>query len=281
MRIGIGLPAGVPGTDMSGIGRWAAEAEQAGFASVGVFDRLIYENLDPLTALAAAAAATTRIELVSTVVNVCWRNNPVLLAKQLWSVDQLSGGRLRAGLGMGGWPADYAASGVALAGRGKALDDALAAMQRFWLEAGVSPTILLGGTVPVSLRRAVREPSAGWVSPLFDPAVLQDGASEVERAWSAAAREGRPRIATGRYFSLGPGAAETADRYIVHYYGADYFDAARADTLTSAERIRAELARLADAGCTDVVLFPCSGDVAQISLLAAAIGSSLDTKSEP
>src|SRR5581483_4078586 len=184
------------------LGRWATEAEQAGFASVGVFDRLVYQNIDPLTALAAAAAATTRIELVSTIVNVSWRHNPLLLAKQLWSVDQLSGGRLRAGLGMGGWPADYEASGVALAGRGKAFDDALAAMQGFWLQVGRPPTILLGGTVGASLRRAVAQPSAGWVSPLFDLAVLQDGASEVERAWNAAAREGRPRIATGRYFSL-------------------------------------------------------------------------------
>lgn len=256
---------------MSEIGRWAAEAEDAGFASVGVFDRLKYQNLDPLTALAAAAAATTRIELVSTIVNVCWRNNPVLLAKQLWSVDQLSGGRLRAGLGMGGWPADYDASGVALAGRGKAFDDALAAMQRFWLDVGDSPRILLGGTVRASLRRAVAEPSAGWVAPLFDLAVLKDGAVEVDRAWSAAGREGRPRIMTGRYFSLGSAAAETADEYIEHYYGADYFEGARSDTLTSADQIRAELVRLEEADCTDAVLFPCSGNLEQVSLLADAL----------
>jgi hypothetical protein len=110
MKVGIGLPAAVPETDMRLIGVWAAEAERAGFESVGVIDRLIYDNLDPLTALAAAAVRTTHIELISTVVNVCWRNNPLLLAKQLSSVAQLSGGRLTAGLGMGGWPADYDAS---------------------------------------------------------------------------------------------------------------------------------------------------------------------------
>src|SRR5215211_9007644 len=81
MRVGIGLPAAVPEADMASIGDWAAAAEGAGFASVGVIDRLIYDNLDPLTALAAAAAGTSRIELLSTVINVCWRNNPVLLAK--------------------------------------------------------------------------------------------------------------------------------------------------------------------------------------------------------
>jgi alkanesulfonate monooxygenase SsuD/methylene tetrahydromethanopterin reductase-like flavin-dependent oxidoreductase (luciferase family) len=112
MRVGIGLPAAVPEAEMDSIGNWAAAAEDAGFASVGVIDRLIYDNLDPLTALAAAAARTRRIELTSTLVNVCWRGNAILLAKQLASVDGLSGGRLTAGLGMGGWPADYEASGV-------------------------------------------------------------------------------------------------------------------------------------------------------------------------
>lgn len=268
MRVGIGLPAGVPAADMALIGRWAAEAERSGFASVGVFDRLIYENLDPVTALAAAAACTTRIELLSTVVNVCWRNNAVLLAKQLSSVDRLSGGRLTAGLGMGGWPADYGASGVPLAGRAKLFDSSLAAMQRTWRATGDPPTILLGGTVRASLERAVKEPSAGWVAPLFDLALLRDCGAAVDRAWTKARREGRPRIATGRYFSLGPDAVETADDYIQHYYGTDFFQPARADTATSIEQILAQLEQLKAVGCTDVLLFPCSGDLEQVSLLA-------------
>lgn len=112
MRIGIGLPAAVPGADMRRLGDWAVEAEAAGFDSVGVIDRLVYDNLEPLTALAAAAARTTRVELLTTVLNVGWRRNAVLLAKQLASVDLLSGGRLTAGLGLGGWPDDYTASGA-------------------------------------------------------------------------------------------------------------------------------------------------------------------------
>src|SRR5262249_47293943 len=132
MRVGIGLPAAVPDADMTVLGRWAAEAECAGFASVGVIDRLVYDNLDPLVALTAAAASTSSVELVSTVVNVCWRGNAVLLAKQLSSVDRLSAQRLVAGLGMGGWPADYAASGVPMAGRGALLDATLTTMEQTW-----------------------------------------------------------------------------------------------------------------------------------------------------
>ena len=48
---------------------------------------------------------------------------------------------------------------------------------------------------------------------------------------------------------------------------------ARSDTLTSAEGVRAELARLAGAGCTDVVLYPCSGDLDQIERLSQALRS--------
>ena len=271
MRVGIGLPAAVPEADMTLLGGWAAEAERAGFASVGVIDRLMYDNLDPLTALAAAAACSSRLELVSTVVNVCWRSNAVLLAKQLSSVERLSGGRLTAGLGMGGWPADYEASGVPLAGRGALFDASLAAMQRTWDTTGDRPRILLGGTVPASFVRAATEISEGWVAPLFGLALLQDGGAAVGRAWSEAGRDGRPRIMTGRYFSLGPDARDVADEYILHYYGPDFYDGARADTLTDAEQIDVELRRLAETGCADVLLLPCSGDLEQVSLLADAL----------
>jgi hypothetical protein len=63
MNVGIGLPAAVPKTDMTLLGRWAEEAERGGFESVGVIDRLVYDNLDPLTALAVAAALTTPDQL--------------------------------------------------------------------------------------------------------------------------------------------------------------------------------------------------------------------------
>lgn len=57
----------------------------------------------------------------------------------------------------------------------------------------------------------------GWVAPLFGIALLQEGGAAVRQAWSEAGRDGRPRIVTGRYFSLGPGAQEIADPYIRHY----------------------------------------------------------------
>jgi hypothetical protein len=71
MRIGIGLPAAVPEIDATVIGPWAVASEHAGFASLGVIDRQVYDNLDPLVALAAAAARTERVELLTTVLLPC------------------------------------------------------------------------------------------------------------------------------------------------------------------------------------------------------------------
>ena len=105
MRIGIGLPAAVPGASAMELGRWAAESERLGFQSLGVLDRLVYDNLDPLVALGAAAARTERAELITTVLGVPWRESAVVLGKQLASLDRLSGGWVGRGLPAGA-PAD-------------------------------------------------------------------------------------------------------------------------------------------------------------------------------
>jgi alkanesulfonate monooxygenase SsuD/methylene tetrahydromethanopterin reductase-like flavin-dependent oxidoreductase (luciferase family) len=282
MRIGIGLPAAVPGADMTALGQWAANAEGAGFAAVGVIDRLVYDNLEPLTALAAAAARTERVELMTTVLNVGWRNNPVLLAKQIASVEQISGGRLTVGLGLGGRPEDYIASQASQTGKAALWESSLTTMHRVWagevsgqggpmpkLPEG-RPALLFGGLVPAAYTRAATQ-GQGWVSPLFGVASLQEGATAVRQAWNAAGRSGRPRIATGRYFGLGEYADAIADDYIRHYYGDEYFPSARADTLTTPEQLRAELQALEMGGATDVILYPTSGALEQVGLLAAAL----------
>ena len=282
-RIGIGLPAAVPGVDARAVGAWAEEAERAGFASVGVIDRLVYDNLEPLTALAAAAARTERVELLPTVLDVGWRSDTVLLAKQMATVDLLSGSRLTAGIGLGGWPEDYAASGAPTTGGGARLEATLETMARVWagemagqggptrrLPAG-RPALLFGGLVPAAHRRAATR-GLGWVAPFFGLEVLAEGAAAVRRAWADAGRPGRPRIVTGRYVALGPDAEAVAEACLRHYYGDEMLATAMADTYTSPARLREELDRLAEAGATDVVLHPCSAAPDQLTRMADAVG---------
>ncbi|TDO45098.1 alkanesulfonate monooxygenase SsuD/methylene tetrahydromethanopterin reductase-like flavin-dependent oxidoreductase (luciferase family) [Kribbella sp. VKM Ac-2527] len=282
MKIGIGLPAAIPGADVRTLGQWAADSERAGFDSLGVFDRLVYDNLEPLTALAAAAARTSEVELVTTVLNVGWRNNPILLAKQLASVEQLSGGRLTAGLGLGGWPDDYTASHASRDAMATLWESTLETFRHAWsgklsAQGGAMtqlpddrPALLFGGLVPAAYRRAATH-GQGWVAPLFGLPVLKQGVLAVHKAWQKAGKSGRPRVLTGRYFALGKEADSIADHYVHHYYGDAYFDVARADTLTSPDELREHLTALRDAGTTDVVLYPTSAGLEQVSLLAEAL----------
>jgi alkanesulfonate monooxygenase SsuD/methylene tetrahydromethanopterin reductase-like flavin-dependent oxidoreductase (luciferase family) len=281
MRIGIGLPAAVPGVDATMIGPWAAHAEQAGFDSVGVIDRLVYDNLEPLTALAAAAATTSQVELVTTVLNAGWRANAVLLGKQIASVEALSGGRLTVGIGLGGWLEDFEASGIPTTGRGAVLDATMATMRAVW--AGTiegqggpprslpfgRPRLLFGGLVPAAFRRAAVS-GEGWVAPLMSTEILTAGADAVRDAWAQAAKPGTPRILTGRYVSLGPTGGAAADEYLHHYYGAGYH-AARADTITAVDEIEAQVQLLETIGVTDLVLYPCTSDIDQVSAVAEAL----------
>ncbi len=118
MDIGIGLPNAVRGVDRDGIVEWARRAEAAGFSSLGTIDRIAYANYESLIALAAAAAVTERIRLVTDIMIAPLRANTALLAKQSATIDHLSGGRLVLGLAPGGREDDYALSGVDFHRRG-------------------------------------------------------------------------------------------------------------------------------------------------------------------
>ena len=119
MNVGIGLPNAVRGVDRRAIVDWARRAEQAGFASLGTIDRIVYPNYESLIALAAAAAVTERIELVTDILIAPLRSNVALFAKQAATIDSLSNGRLTLGLGVGGRPDDFEVSGVEFARRGR------------------------------------------------------------------------------------------------------------------------------------------------------------------
>jgi alkanesulfonate monooxygenase SsuD/methylene tetrahydromethanopterin reductase-like flavin-dependent oxidoreductase (luciferase family) len=281
MKIGMGLPAAVPGADPTTLGEWAETAEKLGFCSLGVIDRLVYDNLDPLVALAAAAARTERVELLTTVLNVPYRQNAVVLAKQLASVDLLSGGRLTAGLALGGWPEDYQASELPRRELGAAMDAMVATMLEVWdgKVSGASgpmpalepdrPGLLFGGLVPASFARAAAV-GQGWIAPSFGIQQLTDGVDSIRKAWDRIGRPGRPRVVTVRYFCFGAGADEHAEHYLRHYY-LDYAHLVKADTPTTPEHLDAELRRLRDGGADDVVLMPCTDDVTQVELAAEVL----------
>src|SRR5439155_16444466 len=131
MKVGIGLPNPVPATPGHVLVDWARKAEERGFSSLATIDRIAYPSYESILALAAAAGATERIALLTNVLLGPTRN-PVLLAKEAASLDQLAGGRFTLGIGVGARPDDYEAVGLDFHARGKRFDSDLELMHRVW-----------------------------------------------------------------------------------------------------------------------------------------------------
>jgi alkanesulfonate monooxygenase SsuD/methylene tetrahydromethanopterin reductase-like flavin-dependent oxidoreductase (luciferase family) len=288
MEIGIGLPSVVPGATRHELIDWARDAEDAGFSTLGTIDRIVYPNYEPLIALSAAAAVTERIRLATTILIAPLRLNAALLAKQAASLDALSGGRLTLGLAVGGREDDFEASDASFGDRGARFEEQLEEMKRIWAgeERGFAgaigppavtdggPTLIIGGHADVALRRAARF-GDGWILGGGAPDRFSSLAESLDRAWADEGRDGRPRKMAIAYFSLGPDAAESADRYLNHYYafaGEETAGAIAGSAATSEEMVRGYASAFEQAGCDELIFFPCSSDRGQARQLADAVG---------
>jgi probable F420-dependent oxidoreductase len=157
--------------------RVARKCEDMGLHSLWVIDRIVYDNLEPLTFLAAASAVTKRIRLGTSVLLAGVRH-PVLLAKTVATLDFLSGGRVTLGIGFGSRENDFSAVEVPFDGRGSRAEEGVKLMKRLWTEEGVThrgrffhvenltvgprplqsphPPIWTGGGAEIALKRAGR-----------------------------------------------------------------------------------------------------------------------------
>jgi alkanesulfonate monooxygenase SsuD/methylene tetrahydromethanopterin reductase-like flavin-dependent oxidoreductase (luciferase family) len=287
MDIGIGLPSTIPGIPGRLIPQWASAAEQAGFSSLGTLDRIVYPNLETVPALAAAAAVTERIGLTTAILIGPYRGNGALLAKQLATVDAIAGGRLRVGIAVGGRADDYEATGTSFQQRGRNFDAQLAELRAVWAQqprghagpigpapvhAG-GPPLLIGGNAAATFRRMTQF-GAGWILGGGGPQAFAAGADKAGHAWREAGRAGQPRLAAIAYASLGDDAEAHARRYLTDYYSftGDFAERIAASALTSPQKVADTVAGFTEAGCDELILFPCNPDTAQISLIAEAAG---------
>jgi alkanesulfonate monooxygenase SsuD/methylene tetrahydromethanopterin reductase-like flavin-dependent oxidoreductase (luciferase family) len=275
MKLGIGLPAGDPDVLLG----WARRADAGPFSTLGLLDRLVWANPEPLVTLAALAGATTRIRLQTEVLLVPLRGT-ALLAKQVATLDRLSGGRFTLGVGLGGRADDDAAAGVPSTGRGARLDEQLATLRRLWsggelpgagrigpepLTPG-GPEILVGAFREAALARVARygdgllcAAAPSWAGPIV---------ATVRRQWDEAGRAGRPRIVGQVNVGLGRFAAG-ARGAMGAYYGFTG-DAGRmvAGLLTTPDAVRGAVDGFAALGADEVVLYCWSTDPAQLDELA-------------
>jgi probable F420-dependent oxidoreductase len=228
MQLGIGLPTSAPFTPPQDITRVAVEAERMGYASVWTFERLLYPveggtnvaggtfplppvytvTYDPLETLAYIAAKTTTITLGVSVLDAPF-HAPVMLAKQLATIDQFSNGRMIVGLGQGWMQQEFDVMARSPKLRGQGVEEMIAAMRAVWgadpvsftgryyqippslinpkpVQAGGIP-IIMGVVAPVAIERA------GRVADGFNPvaSTLADLTSQIALFRTSAERAGR------------------------------------------------------------------------------------------
>lgn len=281
MELGVGLPNTLAGSAGSLLLEWARRADAGPFASLGVFDRLLYHSFDPLITLAAAAAATSRIQLATLIV-IGPLHNDAVLAKQAATLDGLSGGRLTLGLAVGARPDDYAAAGVEYATRGRRLDEQLSALRSHWADERFGPRVaqpggpplLVGGLSDSAFARSARL-ADGYVHGGGPPRAFEISAAKARAAWVDAGRTGRPRLWGQGYYALGDEQDAAAGRdYLRDYYAftGPFAERIAAGLLTTPQSI-VQLARgYAEAGCDHLILFPTVARLDQLDRLAEVLG---------
>lgn len=293
MTVGVALPQMARGLDRTSFMAWCRGVDEGPFSSISAGERITFHNLDGFTLCSAAAAVTERVRIFVNVVVLPW-HAPALVAKELASLDVLSGGRVDVAVGVGGRSQDYEALGSAFSGRHRRLDDGVDEIRRLWngglaadgqpvgpepVQVG-GPPLLASAMGPKSLARAAR-----WADGISGFTLLGD-ASETSRlfrstqaAWAGAGRQDKPRLVTGSFVALGPDAATTLRTFATEYlqvFSPDFAASlAAAMTLHDPQRLIDVLDAVEAEGADEFIVVPATSDSGMLDLLADVVASRL------
>ena len=260
MRLGVNVPNFGPGTNPDVLRRWALTVEGLGFDLLMVSDHIavtpdVAEQYpapfyEPFTTLSWLAGLTRGIRLGTTVLIVPYRH-PLLIARMAANLNDLSGGRLVLGVGVGWAREEFGALGVPFRQRGKLTDDYLRAVRAAWADdadyRGGQIPIWVGGNSDAGVRRAVNLGEA-WHPLRFTPGWMAEAAG---RLTACAADHGRPapalmpRIALRLTEAPVTASISGGDRLAGH---------------GTIDQIMADLGQLRSLGADTVVLDPFNGD---------------------
>jgi len=260
VRLGVNVPNFGPGTNPDVLRRWALTVEGLGFDLLMLSDHIavtpdVAEQYpapfyEPFTTLSWLAGLTRGIRLGTTVLIVPYRH-PLLIARMAANLNDLSGGRLVLGVGVGWAREEFGALGVPFRDRGRLTDEYLLAIRAAWQDetdyrSGHIP-LWIGGNSDAALRRAVRLGDA-WHPLRFTPGWMAEAAG---RLTACAAEQGRPapalmpRIALRLTDAPVTASIPGADRLAGH---------------GTIDQIMADLGQLRSLGADTVVLDPFNGD---------------------
>jgi probable F420-dependent oxidoreductase len=286
--------------DPAGLFAYAERAEALGFDSLWVWDHILlgvdppFPIIDSLSLLAALAARTSRIKL-GTGVLVLPLRNPVVLAKELASIERLSGGRLLLGLAAGWYKREFDAVGVPFRERGRIMERNLEILRRLWTEAEIDaeypphllrganlapkparlPPTLIGGYVDRVLRRAARH--GGWLTYFYTP---EDFAQSWDKVCAFAAASGiDPKgLLNANQLPVYVGASrEAVEAEMMEWLGQEWDYAAWSQSTKDAAIIGnvdecvAQLRAQRSAGVQKLILIPYRYHADQVEIIAREI----------
>ena len=261
MRLGVNVPNFGPGTDPGVLRRWALMAEGLGFDLLMVSDHVavtpdVAEQYpapfyEPFTTLAWLAGLTRHIRLGTTVLILPYRH-PLLTARMAANLNDLSGGRLVLGVGVGWARQEFDALGVPFRDRGRLTDLHVLAIRAAWADGedyrGGPIPVWVGGNSDAALRRAVRLGDA-WHPLRFTPGWLT-GALERMKAIAAELQRPQPALMPRIALHLTPAPVNGADRLAGH---------------GTIAQVAGDLEQLRSLGAGTVVLDPFNGDPEETS----------------
>ncbi len=289
--------------DPKGLVEYGVRMEQLGFDSVWVWDHILlgvepsFPIIDSLTLLTAIAARTRTIQL-GTGVLVLPLRNPLIMAKQLSSLDLLSAGRLILGVASGWYKREFDAVGVPFEKRGRIMDDHLEILKRFWTEDRVDgeygqhnirggvmypkparqprPPILIGGYVDRVLKRAALS-GDGWLTYFYRP---ESFARSWEKIRSFAKEGGKDPDALLNAAQLpiriGPSRA-AVESEMMEWLGKEWDYASWSEStkdsaiLGTVDECVAQLKEHLDAGVQKLIFVPYKYEMDQIETIAREI----------
>lgn len=299
VQFGIALPQvfAQPRLDVAGLETFVTRAEAHGYESVWVQEQILGAagSLEPVTLLAYAAARTRRLRLGAAVLLTPLRS-PVQLAKSLATVDQLSGGRLIVGVGLGSRTQTYPAFGLTPERRVRRFVEGLEVMKRLWTEERVTfdgafvkldnaamapkpvqkphPPIWFGGRHPDALRRAVRLGDGFIGAGSSSTAEFREAVGHVRRFLAEAGRDPATfALAKRVYLAVDPDRSRALGR-LREWFGWYYGNAAlgeRVPLVGTVEQCLDGLREIRAIGAELILLNPAFDEAEHMELFAREI----------
>lgn len=282
MQVGIGLPNTLSGVDRELLREWARKAEDGPFTSLGVFDRMVYDSLDPFQTLGVCAGATEEIRLATSIIAGPLRSN-AMLAKKAATLDVLSDGRLTLGLALGARRDDYEAAGADYGSRGRRFTNQLDELRSYWEgdEIGPDPVqdggpeLLVGGSSDPTYKRVGRF-GDGYIHGGGPPRAFAKEAEKARAAWTEEGRPGNPVLWGHGYFALGDEeAAEKGREYLLDYYEftGPFAERIADGLLTTPQEVVQFIRGYEEEGCDELLLFPTVADGEQYDRLETVVAN--------